>query len=272
MKNIKEYALKRPFIFGLFMIFLFSLLSTLTYPVHFLFPETTSGQLLGDALGKILIFLVFLFITWRFGWLQRAGFAQVGKPLAWVVLLPILVYKILSWVYAFTGDLIFPPLKLGLASSHLALQLGTSLVEETMVRGLVLTAMILAWGETKSGQFKAAALSSLYFGMIHLFNLISRPSGTVLLQAVILSLPGLFYAAFLLRYKTIWPGVILHWLLNATVNIKLIGVENYQETLSNWLIAGAAILPLALLSLYWVWKLSVKEQTELIPEPAPAVT
>jgi membrane protease YdiL (CAAX protease family) len=255
MKKFKDFALKRPFIFGLVLIVLYSILGFLTYPVHFLFPETDAGQLLGDGLGKLIIFLVFLVLYWRFGWLKDSGLSRFGTFLVWLVCIPLIVYKVLTWLYAFTGDLSLPISNWNMAWSILTLQLGTSLVEETMIRGLVISAMLIAWGNTKSGQIKTLILSSLYFGMIHLFNLIIRPPGVVLLQALILSLPGLLYAALVMKFNTLWPGIVMHWLTNAAVNIKLIGVGNYQETLPMWLTAAIVTLPLALLAIYWVWKL-----------------
>jgi membrane protease YdiL (CAAX protease family) len=108
--------------------------------------------------------------------------------------------------------------------------------------------------------------------MIHLFNLIGRPPGTVFLQALILAMPGFFYAAMVMKYKTLWPGIILHWLLNASVNIKLIGVENYQETLPMWLITAAFSIPLVLLSIYWVRKLPVNTDSDQTLEELPAHT
>ena len=272
MGKFKNFALKRPFIFGLVLFLIYSLLGALTWPVHYLFPGTEVGQLLGDALSKLLIFLAFLFIFWKFGWLKDSGLTKFGKLMVWLVILPVLAYKILSWLYAFTGDLSFPLSGAGIVSSHLALQFGTGLVEETMIRGLVLTAMIMAWGDSKSGQFKAVVLSSLYFGMIHLFNLVARPPGVVFLQAAILSLPGLLYGALALKYKTLWPGIIIHWLTNASVNIKLIGVEDFQETLSMWLTAAAVTLPLVLLSIYLVWKLPVAKAEVKPLEEVPAAT
>jgi len=255
MQKFKEFALKRPFLFGLVLIVLYSILGFLTYPVHFLFPETAAGQLLGDALSKLITFLAFLLLYWRFGWVKDSGLSRFGTLPIWLVSIPLMIYKVLTWLYAFTGDLSFPISDWNMAASNLTLHLSTSLVEETMVRGLVITAMLLAWGQSKSGQFKTLVLSSMFFGMIHLFNLVARPPGVVILQAVILSLPGIFYAALVMKYNTLWPGIIMHWLTNAAVNIKLIGVENYQESLSMWLIAAAVTIPLALLGAYWVWKL-----------------
>jgi membrane protease YdiL (CAAX protease family) len=271
MQKLKDFARKRPFVFGLILFFFYAVLGALSYPVHFLLPETEGGQLIGDALSKLIAFLVFLFLLWRFDWLEGSGITRWGKPLVWVVFIPLLSLKVLGHLYAFTGDFSFPIQGGGLAASMLGLQLTTSLVEETMVRGLVLTAMITAWGSTKSGQFRAVVLSSLYFGLIHLINLAIRPAGVVILQALILSLPGLFYAALVLKYRTLWPGIIMHWLVNASVNIKLIGVENFQETLSMWAIIAAVSLPLAILGIYWVWKLPVEGGNQEIPEGVPAL-
>jgi hypothetical protein len=53
MAKFKNFAIKRPFVFGLILIFIYSFLSFPTYPVHYLFPETEAGQILGDALGKL---------------------------------------------------------------------------------------------------------------------------------------------------------------------------------------------------------------------------
>lgn len=270
MNNYKNFALNYPFVFGLVLILLvYPLLGFLTFPVHYLFPETDSGQLLGDALAKLLTLLAFLVIYWRFGWLKDSGLARFGSLPVWLVVIPLLAYKVLTWLYAFTGDLSFPITDPEIALSTLTVQLGTSLVEETLVRGLVITAMLLAWGNTKSGQFKVLVFSSLYFGLIHLFNLIARPPGLVFLQAAILTLPGLLYAALVLKYRTLWPGILIHWLTNAAVNIKLIGAENYQETLPIWLTAAAVTLPLALLSVYWVWKLPADQPGDQSPAELP---
>lgn len=74
----------------------------------------------------------------------------------------------------------------------------------------------------------------------------------------------------ILSYQTLWPGIIMHWLVNASVNIKLIGVDSYQETLSIWGIAAAVTIPLALLSLYWVWKLPVRDPSPIKADTVPA--
>ena len=71
MKKFKNFALRKPFLFGLSSIVIYSILATLTFPVHFLFPDNEAGQVFGDAAAKILIFAVFSLFLWRFGWLNR---------------------------------------------------------------------------------------------------------------------------------------------------------------------------------------------------------
>jgi len=166
-----------------------------------------------------------------------------------------LTYKIPLELYAFTGDFAirFPNSPLTIANFVLSLQ--TGLVEETIFRALVLVAMISAWGETKSGQIKAVALSSLFFGILHMVNLLIRPFGVVLFQAIVVSLPGVLYAALVLSRKSLWPAIALHWLTNAAVNIKLVGSDTFQETLSMWIIYAIILIPIVAYSAFLIWKL-----------------
>jgi hypothetical protein len=43
MEKFRCFALRKPFLFGLVLVLLFSLVSTLIYPIHFLFPDTEAG-------------------------------------------------------------------------------------------------------------------------------------------------------------------------------------------------------------------------------------
>ncbi len=255
MNKLRNFALSRPFLFGLALIFTHTILGALTFPVHFLFPENEVGQIYGDALSKFIIFLFFLFILWRFRWIKASRINRLGNILTWLIVLIIVSYKIIAELYAFTGDIAFVFPNSPLAVANLVYPLQTSLLEETMFRGLLLVAMISAWGDTKKGQIKAIILSSVMFGIIHLFNIVSRPIGVVLFQAIVVSLPGILYAAIVLARKSLWPAIVLHWLTNAAVNIKLIGNEAYQETLSMWIIFAIALIPLMAYSAFLIRKL-----------------
>ena len=252
MKNFKNFALKNPFLFGIVLILLYAFLTALAYPVHYLFPENEAGQLYGDALAKLIVFLFFLAVLWRFGWLSISGITRFGNIRIWPVIVGLTIYAVLTQLFAFTGSIaiVIPDSALATANSFFAFS--TALVEETMVRGLVLIAMLIAWGSTKGGQLKAILFSSLLFGLIHLFNLMIRPLGVVLFQALIVTLPGILYAALVLAYRSLWPAIVIHWLGNAAVNIKLIGYENYQETFTMWILFGISLIPLIAYSVYLI--------------------
>ena len=255
MKKFKSLALKRPFLFGIALVFVFALLGALTYPVHFLFPETEVGQLYGDSVSKLIIAMVFVVFLWRFGWLKASGMTNAGNLRVWLIVAPVAAYKIVAETYAFTSGIPFKTLDPQLVIANVAYHLPTSLVEETMCRALVLTAMMLAWGDTKRGQVKAVVLSSLFFGMAHLINVMVRPVGLVLFQTVILTLPGILYGALVLTHRTIWPAVVIHWLTNVAVNVRLISVGNYQETPARWITFAGSLIPVVAYSAYLMWKL-----------------
>ncbi|MFN2144846.1 MAG: CPBP family intramembrane glutamic endopeptidase [Anaerolineales bacterium] len=267
MKRFKNFALKRPFMFGFALFIIFFLLNALSYPVQMLLPETGPWSLLASMLAKLVTFGIFLWVLSRFGWLKSAGFKQLGKPQTWLGIFLILIYLIVLEVYAFTGDLTFPIPDPPMAAATLLDHLGTGLVEETMVRGLVLVAMVLAWGETQKGLVKAVLLSSIFFGIIHLANVIVSPVGTVVAQAIVVSLPGILYATLTLAFRSIWPAILIHWLTNAAVNIKLIALPDFEETFSMWLIFAAGLIPVLVYSAYLIRKLPAPfEYVELEPE------
>jgi membrane protease YdiL (CAAX protease family) len=266
MNKFKNFALRRPFLLGFVLIFLYALLGILTYPAHFLFAENEAGALWGDALSKFMIFLCFLLILWRFGWIKASRINRLGNLRTWGMVIIILIYKIPLELYAFTGDIriVLPHSPESFAQFVLSSQ--TGLVEETMARALVLVAMISAWGGTKKGQIKAIILSSLFFGLIHLSNLLIRPLGVVLFQVIVVTLPGILYAAIVLARKTLWPAIVLHWLTNAAVGVKLIGNAAYQETFRMWVIFAVALIPLMVWSAYLIWKLPESYRYEMNEE------
>lgn len=268
MKKLKTFAVQRPFLFAIVLVFVYALLTTLVFPVHYLFPDTEIGQTYGDALSKLIVFAIFLLALWRFDWFRASGITRTGGRWIWVLAAVITTYRILTELYAFTGSASLPITGGALAAARLTFSLSTALVEETMLRGLVLMAMLAAWGGSKQGQVRAVLLSAVVFGLTHLFNLISRPPGVVLFQTVMVMLPGILYAALVLYTRSLWPGIIIHWLGNAAVNIKLIGSESYQETFSMWLIYAVTLLPLVAYSAYLLWKLPEDEPQRRTAEAA----
>jgi membrane protease YdiL (CAAX protease family) len=203
-------------------------------------------------------------MLWRFGWIKFSRITAVGDLKTWGIAASICVYLVLAEVFVFSGDFSFPISNPQLGLSHLSLSMATGLVEETMYRALVLVAMITAWGGTKRGQIKAILLSSLFFGINHLINLMIRPAGVVFLQAGIVILPGIFYAALVLAKKTIWPVILIHGLTNAAVNIKVSQIDSFSETIGMWLGFALVLIPVLAYTVVLIRQLPETYQYEIL--------
>lgn len=262
MERFRKFAVSHPIWFGVVMILAFALVSALAWPAHYLFPENEAGQLYGEGLADLLTALVFIALLWRWGWLKAAGLTRLGDRTTWLIVAALLIYKIPAELYAFTGSVSGVQTNTPVGVAQFVITLPGSLVEEVMVRGLILVAMLLAWGQTKRGQAAAIIGSSVIFGLTHLFNLMIRPPGVVLFQTVIVMLPGILYAALLLARRSLWPAILIHWLSNAAVNVRAAGIENYQETFTMWVLFGLALLPVMAFSAYLIWKLPEAYQFE----------
>src|SRR6266852_2873442 len=64
--------------------------------------------------------------------------------------------------------------------------------------------------QTSEGRHRAAALSALFFGLLHVSNLLIYPPCLVLAQVFDVFLFGFCFAACRLRTNTIWPLIIAH--------------------------------------------------------------
>lgn len=261
MKKFKNFATRHPIAFGFVVIVLFVLLSTLVWPITQTYPHP-EGYEIGTALSKLVITACFMFFLWRFGWIKNAGFASLGLKQVWLFAIVMMIYNSIFAVYAFTGSF-----KLGLPSIDLILAVifftfTTSLLEETMYRGLVLTALVKAWGSTRKGLFAAAIASGLFWASTHLINLIVRPFPVVILQVLGMAIPGFVYAAIVLSGRSIWPVIIFHWVVNLTVSLQAVQTSNWEETLSAWLIFNLLVLPMVIVGISLLRKVSLVQTEE----------
>jgi len=253
MKKFQEFATHHPIAFGFVVIVLFVLLSTLVWPIQQIYPFP-EGNEIGTALSKLVITACFMFLLWRFGWLKTAGFASLGSKQVWLFAIVMMVYNAIFAVYAFTGSF-----KIGLPGIDLTLAVifftfTTSLLEETMYRGLVLTALVKAWGSTRKGLFAVAIVSGLFWASLHLFNLIVSPFPIVALQVAGMAIPGFVYAALVLYGRSIWPVITFHWMVNVMVTLQAVQNPSFEETQPAWLIFNLVVLPMVIAGIYLLRK------------------
>src|ERR1700743_1268560 len=89
------------------------------------------------------------------------------------------------------------------------------ITEEVLFRGLILGALEIAYGPVR-----AVVVSSLFFGLLHLKNVFWLTDYQLIHQMLYTTLIfGPVTALLALKTRTIWPGVILHYLNNLAVNL-----------------------------------------------------
>ena len=87
--------------------------------------------------------------------------------------------------------------------------------EETLTRGLVLKLLLKKMGNSKKGILVACIVSSAFFGIAHVTNLLQGDSilqvaGRILSTATL----GFYFAALFLRTRTLWVPILVHMLVN----------------------------------------------------------
>ena len=268
VNKFEQFAVRHPIAFGFVLILLFVLLSTLTWPINQLFPFP-EGNEWGGVLAKTIIAFCFIGLLWRFRWLSSAGYRNFGGKRIWIMVIPLIIYKVILSVYVFTGSFTFQFPSLATSLAILAFSLATALLEESMYRGLLLTALRKARGSTHRSLILCAVVSGMFFASNHFVNLLIRPFPVVFFQVVSMTLVGFCYAIFAIYGGSIWPVVLFHWVTNAAVTLALNSIPNFEETLTHW--AGyTLILIIPVLASFWLLKPIRRideRQTTTVSEP-----
>jgi hypothetical protein len=173
---------------------------------------------------NVALALVGAALLTRLHWWRHVGFRRSGRPgldfLLWLPLCPILVWN-LSQIQ--TTELVGPQRML----LWLAITLLAAFVEEVYFRGLVLRAL-----ETRR-ICKAAVVSALLFGSMHVFNLLAGTDAVIVAgQVAYATAIGFAYAAYVLHTGLIWPVILVHALANFADLIdqdKLVGSDTPGE-------------------------------------------
>jgi membrane protease YdiL (CAAX protease family) len=135
-------------------------------------------------------------------------------------------------------------------------------LEEASLRGLVLVALVRAWGTTPKGLIRAVVASSSVFGMLHLVNLFNRPVIPTLLQVVFATFIGMGFAGVFLRTRALLALMIIHGMIDLAEVLKV--SSNKPETVTSALVACAVTLPYALLGVWLLRRGLAGETVEAI--------
>ncbi|TFG27860.1 MAG: CPBP family intramembrane metalloprotease [Promethearchaeota archaeon] len=235
MVKIREKLIKYPLLgsivlMGLFGLFLFG--STILSIILF----GSSSFLMFTIMRFIIIFIalmiLFLIIT-PFGlhlpngkesfdeWKETIGLS-VYKPLKRNILLGLLLFAVTSlcgWifiiifgVYIFSPNAIFgSPQSGNLGFLIFITALRPGIWEEVMFRGIILTLLAKKYSEKKS-----VIISSILFGLMHLFNLLSGGNIIItVIQVIYATFFGIVFGYLFIKTKSLLPCIITHYLIDS---------------------------------------------------------
>lgn len=181
----------------------------------------------GDAktgtLGRLAVTTCVLLLAWRLGWLEASGVVRVGRWQVWLLALAGLIYAACASLYAFYGKVAFDFSSLRLPDSRTTITtlFVVGLSEEVLFRGLVLYALARVWGNTTPGIIGSVVLTSLLFAVLHLMQVMQGVSlSSALLLICQTWIVSLWWGVLVLSGGSIWPAVLLHFVVNAVVAVQ----------------------------------------------------
>jgi membrane protease YdiL (CAAX protease family) len=201
--SAESYPLRHPYIFAVLLVVTVMIAGVLALVVT---DIVEASVLVHWSAMNVALALIGVVLLKRFGWWRRVGFSRSERPglhfLLWLPLCPILVWN-LSQIQ--TAELVSPErMLLWLAIVALA-----AFVEEIFFRGLMLRAL------EPRGLWKAAVLSALLFGSMHVFNGLTGVDWVIVAgQTAYATAIGFAYAAYVLHTGLIWPVILVHALAN----------------------------------------------------------
>lgn len=223
--NISNLARKHPVGFVLILTILWVVMLL----VFMIIATTVFHKPYGDAMtfsiGRLVVTACVLFLAWRLDWLGTSGISKSGSWQVWLLALGGLAYFASASLYSFYGRVAFDfssllrlPDAREIATSHFI----AGLSEEILFRGLTLYALIRVWGNTTRGILGSVILVSALFALVHItqvFTYGTSPSTALLLvlQTFVISI---WWGALVIMGGSIWPAVILHFVVNAVVAVQ----------------------------------------------------
>ena len=163
-----------------------------------------------ESLTLLFGFLAFFII------IKREGSGLFAKPQNLVFMLPAIIVAIDNFQFAayFSGKM--QPIQADVLDFVLfsAYCLLTGLFEETIFRGAIFALIANRFEKNKKGLLKTVIVSSVVFGLAHLFNLFTGGGVGVLLQICYSTLTGALFAFVLIKTKNLLCSAFVHGLYN----------------------------------------------------------
>jgi len=165
-----------------------------------------------------------LLLMWRLGGLEGSGIAQSGRWQVWLLAIGGMLYFACAGLYAFYGKVAFDIssfVRLPAARTLALTQFVSGLHEEILFRGVVLYVLFCAWGHTGPGTIGSVILTAVLFAVPHMVAVFMGVSlSSALLLVVEACIIAVWWGALVLWGKSIWPAVLLHYVVNVVVAVQ----------------------------------------------------
>ncbi len=249
MEKLKQFASEHAIQFAVLAV-LYYLNFSIVAGVLGSLVEQHSMELIIRTLVVLVGTGLLLVMMKRFGWLEAAGFVRLGGWRLWLLTAALLAYDLLGHIFGFFGDLTIRISDPGVMVTLGTLYLVDGAFQEFIFRGVVLYTFIRIWGNSQAGIYKSVLLSAFVFASLHIFNLVlGEEPWLVGLQLVSTIMAGIYYAVLVLFGGSLWPAVVIHGVLNASINIYAVNTPGFSESVGGWILILLLQLQLVMLSL-----------------------
>ncbi len=225
MNILRSFTTNQPVLFVLSLTIAWFVLAIVFMGIASSTFRKPYGDVTAVTISRLGVTICTLWLIWRLGWLEESGVTRLGSGPVWLLALGGMVYFACACLYAFYGKVAFDfstLIRLPAARTTILTQFVVGLSEEILFRGIVIYALTQVWGRTWYGMIGSVLLSSLLFAVLHITQVfshgVSPASATILtLETFIISI---WWGVLVLLGGSIWPAVVLHFLVNAVVPVQ----------------------------------------------------
>ncbi|HEY2321685.1 MAG TPA: CPBP family intramembrane glutamic endopeptidase, partial [Thermoanaerobaculia bacterium] len=244
MRQIETSVRRYPALFALLVVIGFLAMILLPDP---LIKDRSDMFLEVVAIAeRAVISILAIVVLAVLGWTADAGIRNPGSVKAWAIILLPLVYLAIVFPYLFTHSWA-PNMRDPRLTAIVAVDgFMSGVVEELVFRALIFLAFVQAWGRSRDAIVKAAVVSSVFFALPHLTNMLfGQQPLRVFAQVGWAFVLGIAIAWFYYAGGSIWPAAFLHGALDAIVATNRMGMK-IAITPAKGLVMFSASLPVLL--------------------------
>ena len=171
-----------------------------------------------QAAGRVFATALLVVFLYWLGWLDQSGITRTGPRRVWLIAAVAVAYLVPAYAWGLFGPsgLEAVPRAWDGFSRELPIGISVGIAEEFLFRGILLLVLVRAWGTSRTGVLRAVLVTSLVFGLMHATPaLVGEDLGYVAANLLGTIVSAVWWAALVLAYRTVWPGIVIHALTNS---------------------------------------------------------